>query len=56
MLLDSNLKSSSIEYNRAVINELNEPSELAEMNLKNLNEFLPDLLVFQETFNMRNIS
>lgn len=53
MLLDSILKSSSIEYNWAVVNELNESSELAEMYLQKLNEFLPNLLVIQESFNMR---
>jgi hypothetical protein len=53
MLLNSILKSSSIEYNWAVINELNESSELAEMSLQKLNEFLPNLLVIQESFNMR---
>ena len=49
MLLDSNSKSSSIEYYWAIINELIESSELAEMNLKNLNEFLPNLLSIQES-------
>lgn len=53
MLRDSILKSSSIEYNWAVVNELNESSELAEMYQQKLNEFLPNLLVIQESFNMR---